>query len=81
MGFFKSVFAKKAPPSQSLGQPMQLNDQMGVFVRRDPAVAAGMAKRSDFMEKRFLDQVFGIDSFVDVQPVAAKQGKGEKNGL
>ena len=46
---------------------MQLNDNMGVFVRRDPAVEAGIEKRFDYLEKRFIDQFFGLDGYVDLK--------------
>ena len=40
---------------------------MGVFVKRDPAVEAGIEKRFDYLEKRFIDQFFGLDGYVDLK--------------
>ena len=75
VGFFKSILHKKIPASQSA----QLNQGIGLFVRRDPHAEAGIEKRFVFQEKRFLDQVQGIDRFADVQLTSNQYQKTEIN--
>jgi len=65
------MFSKQ--PWQKVGEVVQINDHEGVLARWDPGVEAGIKKKSDFIEKKLIDDMLGSEGFVIVKPEEIKE--------
>ena len=54
---------------------MQINEHEGVIAKKDPGVEAGVRKKADYVEKRLIDEMLGVEGFVEVS--MPEEGKEE----
>lgn len=67
---FKRIFSRKSKANpkkgkfNTLGKPININENIATFKKSDPAVDAGVLFKKDLNEKLAIDNFIGINGFV-----------------